>query len=180
MNLIAVLSLVAALSGGHRGDPGREVVDPHGGACPTWYETAPALGPGRPRAVALGGLGNVTVCRYLHAFSGGESIHHPPLKTNLVSDGVIRRPASVRGLARRFDTLTPYPHPRQEPGLCGNEASGGFYVLFRYQDGHAASLKVTTSGCRRVVAGRHGRTYALPVSLLERLTAIAPPYRQVH
>lgn len=180
MKLVVLLSLVAALSGGHRGDLRQQAANRHAGECPTWYETAPALGPGRPRAVAINGLKTVRVCRYLHAFSGGESVRHPPLKTNLVSHGVIRRPGAVRGIARRFDTLTPFPHPRLETGLCGNEASGGFYVLFRYRDGHGESLKVTTSGCRRVVAGRHGKTFALPVSLLERLIKIAPPYRQVH
>lgn len=147
--------------------------------CPSWFENAPPLGPGRPEPIQQAGIAKATVCRYLHAFSGAESVREPPLRTNLVSAGSIGMPAARR-LANAVDRLQPYRHPRTSAELCGNESSGGFYVVFGYEDGHRESLIAKPSGCRHVIAGNRGKLLYLTLGVRTRLTAIAPPYRQVH
>jgi len=153
---------------------------PSHSGCPRWFEDAPRRGSGRSIAVSLSGLTQVTVCRYLHAFGGGEVVHHPPLKTNLVSEGRRRQLHTVKSLARGFNRLLPYPHPKEEARFCGNEGSGGFYVWFLYRDGHKASLEVKPSGCPHAIAGKGGRLLFLPTHLTRRLAKMAPPYAAVH
>lgn len=151
-----------------------------GKRCPVWFDGAPALGPGRPRAVRIKGLTQVTVCRYLHAFGGGAVVHHPPLKTNLVSEGSLVDARALKSLALEVDRLKPLKRPPHGELFCGNEGSGGFYLLFSHRDGRRESVVAKPSGCRFVVAGRHGRVTFLSNRLQQRLIRIAPPYHQVH
>jgi hypothetical protein len=175
------LLIVALIGQAHvsAADPNPEARELDNG-CPAWFEDAPALGSGRPHPVQVEGLAGVTVCRYLHAFGGGEVVHHPPLQTNLVSEGTLERGRAVRSLAHAFDRLSPYSHPEKEIRFCGNEGSGGFYVRFVYRGGRRVSVRVIPSGCRRAVAGKHGRPLFLPTSLQQWLAAVAPPYNEIH
>jgi hypothetical protein len=144
-------------------------------SCPTWFEQAPPLGPGRPEPVTVPGLSEMTVCRY-HGPPGG--IHIPgteSTKTNLAGERTIKRPHTVSSLARAFDRLLPYEHPGKETEFCPPESSGGFYVRFIYRDGRQSSVKVIPSGCRRAVAGKYGRPLFLPTYLERRLAKMVPP-----
>jgi hypothetical protein len=142
-------------------------------SCPTWFERAPRLGPGRPDAVVVGSLRAVTVCRY---YGNPQLANGPGLPPNnkLASEKTIESRQTVRSLARAFDRLRPYPSRENGMALCSDEFGGGFYVRFLYSDGRQSSLEVVPSGCLRAVAGKHGDWLMLSGGLRLRLMKVAP------
>jgi len=173
---MVVLSLLlpqVQASGGHNLTEEPLTIEP----CPAWFKEAPALGRGRPEAVTVFGLTEVTVCSYYGPPLGIHFDGDEPQKTNLLGERTIGRRHRVRSLARAFNRLLPYGHAKREPRYCPNESSGGFYVRFRHQDGRRASVKVIPTGCRRAVAGKLGRWLFLPSYLERRLEGMVPPSR---
>jgi hypothetical protein len=171
---LVVLALVSGLGGGRTDGPGLEARE---GAprCPGWFDQAPRLGSGLPVPVPVQGLRKVTVCRYLHAFSGEEVIHHPPIKSDLQSVQTIAHKAGVRSLATLFNRLEPYAAFEQEALNCPIESTGGFYFRFQYQSGRDVSVQVIPSGCPRAVAGRKGKVLVLGKNDLRRVATLALP-----
>lgn len=148
--------------------------------CPTWFDRAPRLDPGRPEAVELGGLAEVTVCRY---FGNHHSVNGPGLPPNdkLATEKVIEQPRTARSLGRAFNRLrrfpshdAPYPDGQPPMRLCSNEFGGGFYLRFLYSDGRSSSVEVVPTGCPRVVAGKRGGWLWLSSDLHLRLMQIVP------
>lgn len=125
--------------------------------CPRWFEDTPKFGPGRPQPVQLEGVSEAIVCRYLHAFSGAEVVHDPPLQSNLASKVTFQDVGRVRSLARSVNGLEPFRHPKREQRYCGVPVSGGFFLMFRYRDGHRETVKMVVTGCRHASAGKHGK-----------------------
>src|SRR3954463_13410601 len=105
--LIILLSAALLAGSGAIADSSRSaaLVSPEPQRCPPWFEESRKFGAGRPEAVQLGGLHEVTVCRYLHAFSGTEVVHHPPLQSNLASEATLHGIGRVKALARSVDGL---------------------------------------------------------------------------
>lgn len=174
-----IVLLVAAVFSGSAlvadGSRSASLVTPEPQRCPSWFEESPKLGPGRPEAVQLEGLSKVTVCRYLHAFSGSEVVHDPPLQSNVASEAILHNIVGVKSLARSVDRLEPFRHPKMEQRYCGVTVSGGFYLLFLYRDGHRESVNLVVTGCRHASAGKHGKLLHVTNELKRRLGEIAPP-----
>lgn len=147
-------------------------------SCPMWFEDAPALGPGRPQPVAVSGVAGVTVCRYYGPAGGIHVPSEENPRTNLTAGRTIEDRHTVQSLARAFDRLAPYRHPKSEISLCPNESSGGFYLRFEYANGRESSVRVIPTGCRRVVPGKHGKPLFLPTYLQRRLVAITSTPRR--
>jgi uncharacterized delta-60 repeat protein len=156
----------------------REAAEPE--PCPTWFDEAVRLGPGRPHAVELGGLRGVAVCRYTGNANGAEGPGLPP-NDKLATEEVVEQPHTARSLGRSFNRLRPFPaqdapYPDGIPPmyLCSAEFGGGFYLQFRYADGRRSSVEVVPSGCPRAVPGRKGDWRWLSGDLRLRLMEIAP------
>jgi hypothetical protein len=182
VHLAAVpIVLLALLIGGSQASSShqaREAAEPE--PCPTWFDQADRLGPGRPDAVKLGGLTEVAACRYVGNRHSAEGPGLPP-NDKLATEKVIYEPHTARSLARAFNRLRPYPaqdapYPDGQPPmyLCSNEFGGGFYLQFLYSDGRRSSVKVVPSGCPRAVAGKKGDWLWLSGDLRQRLMKIAP------
>jgi hypothetical protein len=120
-------------------------------------------------------LSEVTVCRYLHAFSGSEVVHDPPLSSDLASEVSLPGIAGVRSLARSINGQEPVRHPKMERRHCGITVSGGFYLLFLYRDGDRESVTLVVTGCRYASPGKHGKLLHVSNELKRRLGDIAPP-----
>lgn len=156
----------------------------HGAAesepCPTWFGRAPQLGPGRPEAVELRGLTEVTVCRYFENPHSGDGPGLPP-NDKLATEKLIKSAHTARSLGRAFNRLRPYPaqdapYPDGQPPmrLCSNEFGGGFYLRFLYSDGRSSSVGVVPTGCPHAIAGKKGDWLWLSPDLRLRLMKTAP------
>jgi hypothetical protein len=148
--------------------------------CPTWLYEAPQLGPGRPQAVELRGLKEVSVCRY---FGNAQNTNGPGLPPNdkLATERVIIRPRTARSLARAFNRLRPYPlqdapYPDGQPPMlmCSPAFGGGFYLRFLYSDARQSSVAAFPDACSSAFAGKKGGWLLLAVNLSRRLERIAP------
>jgi hypothetical protein len=182
LSSILVQALLAfAMVGGSGGNSAIQSVDPvsvqKSSSCPAWFGQAPRLGRGLPVPVPKGGLKELTVCRYLHALSGQEVIHHPPLRSDLRSFQRITRVGRVEALADLVDRLEPYRDYKEQALGCPNESSGGFYFRFEYRNGKSVSVQVIPTGCSRAIAGRRGRVLALGKEEAKRVTSLASPAR---
>lgn len=173
--------LLSLLIGNPQGSPSHQARGTaEAGSCPTWFDRAPRLGPGRPDAVALRGLRAVTVCRF---FENPHSAGGPGLPPNdkLAAEKLVRRPDTARSLGRAFNRLRPYPsqdapYPDGQPPmrLCSSEFGGGFYLRFLYSDGRSSSVAVVPTGCPRAIAGKKGGWLWLSADLRLRLMKTAP------
>src|SRR6476469_9243020 len=106
------------------------------GPCPTWFHRAARLGPGRPEAVPLGGLKEVTLCRYFGNPNSANGADLPP-NNKLAAEKMIGQSLTARSLGHSFNRLRPYPtqdapYPDGQPPmhLCSSEFGGGFYLRF--------------------------------------------------
>lgn len=172
------IALLALLIGDLQASSSREAAEPE--LCPTWFDRAPRLGPGRPEAVELGGLREVVVCSY---FGNSNSANGPGLPPNdkFANERAVDKPNAARSLGRAFNRLRPYPvqdapYPDGQPPmyLCSSEFGGGFYLRFLYSNGRQSSVEVVPSGCPRAVAGKKGGWLLLSGDLRRRLMKIAP------
>ena len=173
---VLVLALVLA-TGMARADVSSSRPD-HGRTkqCPAWFGGAPRLGEGRPRALnQISDLANVLVCRYLAPPAIGSPAP-ADRTTNLSAQKQIRNTGVVRSLARAVDRLHPYPRVRG-PRLCPLETRARFFLRFLYTGGREASIRVFSSGCSRVVAGKRGRWLILSNAFQDRLDELVSPAR---
>ena len=109
------------------------------------------------------------LCRY-YGFGIEQTPETRARAGRLQSERVLRKAASVRSIAREFDSLTPLP---EGPIGCPADEGARLYAIFAYQgEVEAVPVEVHLSGCRSAWNGRTPRAYWTTPALSRRLEAL--------
>jgi hypothetical protein len=106
------------------------------------------------------------VCRY---YGLNEPPSHPA--GTLAAEGLLRRTAPTRSLAREFDALEPFP---DRPLHCPADDGSALLAIFRYRSQPEVPVRVNLTGCRGATNDRLRQTFFLSGRLQDRLEALAP------